>query len=552
MNSVQDSVCEILGLKFNPFVPASSTDVYFFTQETREILDELYYGIVSRKGFMLLLGEVGVGKTSLLLQLLKRIGEEESQRIDTAWVFNTSLGPKDFLLAIAQDFGIELLDTSSVSSIINELYHHFLKINREGGNCAIVVDEAHNLPFESLETLRMLSNLEGDGTKLVQIVLAGQPELETKLNLPELRQLKSRIYIFRVLYPFNKKETELYVNYKLSSAGSQIRLSDSARDLLYALTHGNPRMIHLIMDRALHLLALQGDFVINENILRDAALDIAKYNKEVKERLSRLASRKKLVITVGGLFLIGVLIGLSLSLFKGGWRGLLALKDGRAPASHLISSQRSHSAVAIGGTQKGHPPKAQGPVLHNSGGKKGPVQPSNEEKKGRLKSAPSPVDPLTLKCREFLRPFSLISLEGTFKRAILKGDIEIFLQSLPRDISLIGIKRLPRDAQFPFSAFPWKKYTSHPPDYVVLWRPPFHIDKKYPADSPTADKLAVQKMLKEMGYYRGPWDGKFGHRTLDAIKRFQEKMGLPVTHGLDERTLFWLCVEYEHMKRKKV
>ncbi len=519
VNNIQDSICEVLGLKFNPFVPASATEVYFFTQETREILEEFYYGIVSRKGFMLLLGEVGVGKTSLLLQLLKKI-EEDSPSIHTAWVFNTSLGPHDFLMAIAKDFGIEIKDNTSISTIINELYNYFLTVNKEGGNCAILVDEAHNLPFESLETLRMLSNLEGEGTKLVQIVLAGQPELETRLNTPELRQLRSRIYIFRILYPFSERDTELYISYKLSSAGSQIRLSRDGKKLLYRLTGGNPRLIHLVMDRVLHILALTNDFTITKEVVTKAARDIARYNIDIKARLSSPNSRRRAMFWI---FLIITAISM----------GVLFSFYVKLPQDLFLHFRSSRAQVDRKKVSLSSSPPASPSVS--------PVQ-----KGKKYRNSDIPVE-----FRDFLKPMSLLSLYPCLKDAVGKRDIEIFSSRLPQGMVLLYLKKIPLNSSIFFSYFPWKKYTGEPPPYLVLWRPPFHINKRYPASSPATDKLAVQKMLKDLGYYKGSWDGKFGRKTLQAIKRFQQRMGLPVTDGLDDRTLFWICIEYEKMNRKR-
>ncbi len=513
VNGIQDSICNILGLKFNPFAPASATEVYFFTQETREILEEFYYGITSRKGFMLLLGEVGVGKTSLLLQLLKKIEEDPSSNIHSAWIFNTSLGPRDFLSAIASDFGLEIKDSTSVSSIINELYDYFLKVNREGGNCAIVVDEAHNLPFESLETLRMLSNLEGEGTKLVQIVLAGQPELEAKLNTPQLRQLRSRIYIFRILSPFNERDTELYVSYKLSSAGSQIRLSKETKEFLYRVTGGNPRLIHLLMDRVLHILALNNSFTITRDVLKRAAQDMARYNIDIKEKLSSSSAKRKWIFWVL-LLVCAVACGAVFSFYVRIPKHILPSPQ-NSPSRGLDKKVSSSRKVEVRSTKKDH---------------------TGNNLVGDIK--------------KFLEPTSLLKLAPMLREAISKKDVNIFSSQL-KGWTVLSLNKIPSTSSIFFSYFPWKKYTGEPPPYLVLWKPPFHINKKYPVSSPTADKLAVQKMLEELGYYKGPWDGKFGKKTLRAIKKFQIKMGLPITNGLDERTLFWICVEYARIKQKE-
>ena len=182
-----------LDLEFNPFPIATSTEGYFHTRDTDLVLKELLYGIESRKGFLLLTGEVGVGKTSLILQLLAELAK---LNVQFAWVFNTMLGKEELFIALARDFGLEVADGESISSTMDKLHKFFLAHNSRGVNCAIVIDEAHNLGPDSLEALRMLSNLEEGGVKLVQILLSGQPELLIRLQRPDMRQFLSRINIF--------------------------------------------------------------------------------------------------------------------------------------------------------------------------------------------------------------------------------------------------------------------------------------------------------------------------------------------------------------------
>lgn len=153
-------IFEALGLDKNPFSMAADTEGYFHTDATKQILDELAFGILSRKGFLLLTGEVGVGKTSLLYQLLKRL---EDERLVTSWIFNTMLNKEELLLAIARDFSLDPPKTANVAQLIEILQAYLVEQNAQNNNCAIIVDEAHNLSLPALEALRMLSNLEAGG-----------------------------------------------------------------------------------------------------------------------------------------------------------------------------------------------------------------------------------------------------------------------------------------------------------------------------------------------------------------------------------------------------
>ena len=164
-----------LGMQANPFPPGACKDFYFQTEATKRILDELFYGITARKGFLVLVGEVGLGKTSLLLQLLPRL---EQAGIRSAWVFNTILNKTELLAAIAKDYGLAVPPAPHLAELLDTLHTFFLKVHKDGSNCAIVIDEAHLLDFQAMEVLRMLSHLDLGGEKQVQILLAGHGRID--------------------------------------------------------------------------------------------------------------------------------------------------------------------------------------------------------------------------------------------------------------------------------------------------------------------------------------------------------------------------------------
>ena len=276
-------IFEALGLDKNPFSMAADTEGYFHTDTTKQILEELAFGILSRKGFLLLTGEVGVGKTSLLFQLLRRL---EAEDLVTSWIFNTMLNKEELLLAIARDFGLQAPKTANVAHLIELLHDFMVKQNSVDKNCAIIVDEAHNLSLPALEALRMLSNLEVGGRKLVQILLVAQPELKARMDEPKLRQLRSRVTIYRELIPFTLEETGMYVNFKLAGVSSRFKLSKVPLKILYAATLGNTRMVNLIVERALYAAAAFGDNELSIRALKAAVTEIASCQVEVAERLA--------------------------------------------------------------------------------------------------------------------------------------------------------------------------------------------------------------------------------------------------------------------------
>ena len=267
-----DRLLASLVLEFNPFSIAINQDSYYETAATRRIMELIVYGAETRKGFLLLSGEVGVGKSSLLLRLLARL---KARGMVSAMVVNSLLDKRELLESICADFGLKQRSGLTTSHLLIVLHTFFLHQFKKGRNCVILVDEAHHLGFEALESLRMLANLETGGVKLVQVVICGQPELREELQTPRLRQFASRISIAADLPSLTRAETGGYVEFKLAQAGSQIRPSGQALDLLWQASLGNPRTVNLLMERCLYAMVARGRDVIDERIMRAAIQDLA-------------------------------------------------------------------------------------------------------------------------------------------------------------------------------------------------------------------------------------------------------------------------------------
>ena len=207
---------EFYGLRANPFNVNPDPRYLFLTRHTEEALACLTYGIQSRKGFVLLTGEVGTGKTTLINKLLEWL---RLQQVATAFIFNSRLNVPQFLDYMMADFGIPC-DSKAKSQILLRLYNWLLDRYRAGETAVLIVDEAQNLSEEVLEEIRMLTNLETFTEKLLQIVLVGQPELEQKLKQPQLRQLRQRLTLRAKTHPLTLEETKAYVQQRLRIAGS--------------------------------------------------------------------------------------------------------------------------------------------------------------------------------------------------------------------------------------------------------------------------------------------------------------------------------------------
>src|SRR6201981_649624 len=240
---------EFFGLRANPFNVNPDPRYLFLTRHTEEALACLTYGIQSRKGFVLLTGEMGTGKTTLINKLLEWL---RLQQVATAFIFNSRMNVPQFLDYMMADFGIPV-DSKSKSQILQRLYNWLLDRYRAGETAVLIVDEAQNLTDEVLEEIRMLTNLETFTEKLLQIVLVGQPELETKLKQPQLRQLRQRLTLRAKTHPLTVEETRAYVQQRLRIAGSDGRqiFDGDALSAVHKYSNGIPRVVNLLCEHCL-------------------------------------------------------------------------------------------------------------------------------------------------------------------------------------------------------------------------------------------------------------------------------------------------------------
>jgi general secretion pathway protein A len=241
---------KFFGLKASPFNVSPDPRYLYWTKATQEALSALTYGIQSRTGFILLTGEVGTGKTTLLNRVLDWLRD---QQVATAYVFNSQMPSVshlfDFIMA---DFEIPC-ESREKSQILLKLNQWLLDRHRAGKTSVLIVDEAQNLSEQTLEEIRLLTNLETSSEKLLQIVLSGQPELEEKLNLPQLRQLRQRIVFRCKTAALSREETYGYICERLRTAGSngQPIFSKEAMDVIYRYSCGVQRVVNLLCEHAL-------------------------------------------------------------------------------------------------------------------------------------------------------------------------------------------------------------------------------------------------------------------------------------------------------------
>ncbi len=262
---------KFFNLQTSPFGTSPDPRFLYMMPHTREALAGLEYGISERKGFTVLTGEVGTGKTTLLRSALGSLGQ---RRVHTSFVFNPLLDPLDFLEFVLTDFGLTP-NSRTKSGMLLQLNRWLIERYRAQETCVVVVDEAQNLSWELLEEIRLLTNLESSSEKLLQIVLSGQPELEDKLRHPSVRQLRQRIFLWCRTQSLTAEQTGEYIAERLRIAGTTNAIfSPEAVQLIYKYSLGIPRTINLICEHSLILGYVEQIPVIPGSLIAHVAADL--------------------------------------------------------------------------------------------------------------------------------------------------------------------------------------------------------------------------------------------------------------------------------------
>ena len=268
---------KFFGFKEPPFKLSPDPRFFFFSKRHDEAFSHILYGLKERKGFIVIIGEVGTGKTTLCRLLLSKVDPS----VRSALLFNPQLSTIELLQSINQDFGLKG-ESQSKKILLDELNHFLLDLLAQGGNALLIIDEAQLLSVECLEEIRLLSNLETDQEKLIQILLIGQPELKEKLAMKELRQLKQRISLIYEIEPLEREEVAAYIQARIAvaggespgegaAAGEKVRFDPKAVDRIYRFSGGYPRLINIVADQALLAAYVANTNHITESFVAQAA-----------------------------------------------------------------------------------------------------------------------------------------------------------------------------------------------------------------------------------------------------------------------------------------
>ncbi len=266
---------DYFGLKEKPFSIAPNPRYLYMSEQHQDALAHLLYGIQEGEGFVLLTGDIGTGKTTLCRSLLEQIPDY----VEVAYIFNPKLSALELLLSICDEFKVPLNpedNSLSIKQVIDKINGHLLDQHRRNRHSVLIIDEAQNLSIDVLEQIRLLTNLETNSKKLLQIILIGQPELREVFQKPELEQLAQRITARFHIGPLSLSEVENYLNHRVYVAGGSKRplFNKSAIKTLHKLTRGVPRLINTVSDRALLATYVHTQSQVSKKEIQSAAAEI--------------------------------------------------------------------------------------------------------------------------------------------------------------------------------------------------------------------------------------------------------------------------------------
>jgi general secretion pathway protein A len=538
---------QFYGLDEKPFALVPDPKYLFLSTSHREALAHLLYGIEEGEGFIQVIGHVGTGKTTLCRTLLQRVGPD----VEIAFIFNPSGSELELLAAISREFGLPS-DLRSRSELLDQLNRFLLERKATGRRPVLVIDEAQNLEPEVLEQIRLVSNLETEREKLIQIVLIGQPELEDNLSRADMRQLRQRVTVRWSLHPLDRREVGDYLDHRLRVAG--LREPDlftpGAVRAVYRASLGVPRLINAVADRALLAGYSCGTRCIDVRLVREAAKELP---------LSRPRAGYATLGLPAGVAAILMLGGLVLGLLYTAWD---PVRDGGAPALPPVASD----ATRVGEATAPQPVSLETLsaaqdlerllVVESSRSSAAAALDALVNVWGYSASLDQEIDPNLFAgvVSEFssLRVFATLSTKNQLERVNLPAILELELS--PGERRYAAVLALEGDGQVLLALGP-RSFQVSSLDLDRLWTGrTFFLWTNFeslPALAPGMNGSAVrwlQARLTDLGYLqRGDASGEFDAYTAGAIRRFQTEYALEQTGevGPDSLIALYQALQYE-------
>ncbi|MCP3951668.1 MAG: AAA family ATPase, partial [Desulfobacterales bacterium] len=480
--SEESGYLEYFSLKHNPFPVAPDDENFYISEHIEEILVEIVHGILSRKGFMVLTGDIGLGKTTISRRI---IGILEEKGVETSLVFQTAYQDAALLREINRDFGFKS-DSLDLGDQLGSLNDFLLKQTQSGKNCAIVIDDAQNLNQKSLEMVRMISNLEADQQKLVQILLIGQPELLETLNSKELRQLKSRIIVRKEAQPLSVTELKNYIIFKLNLAGNNgtTTLKKNALRRLHHFSRGNLRLSNILMDRCLCVAFLYNTRKINRQIVNEAFKDL---------QPPRPVPVKKKVVACLAVVLLMVLCG-----------GFLYIGQPHSPLSAAPEVGQHKIAAPV------QPPSDQ--LLAARAAPDQPVV------KKTVPKTPAGSDTIPAPVSAFMDVHGLSWFTAEFLQALLTDQVAgvgaaIFEKT---GYQLVQFQNVPVDISGQHDILAYPSPDDGREKFYLFWRPKLRVPVFYYSYQGTEIR-GLQEMLAKFDLYNDTIDGNVGKNLMKAV-----------------------------------
>jgi len=508
-------------LKGAPFSIAPDPRYLFMSERHREALAHLLYGIGSGGGFVLLTGEIGAGKTTVCRCFIEQVPDN----CRLAYIFNPKLTVAELLQSVCEEFRIEVpAGQGGVKAYVDAINDYLLAAHAQGRNNVLVIDEAQNLSADVLEQLRLLTNLETSERKLLQIILIGQPELRTMLARPELEQLAQRVIARYHLGPLSEPETGAYIAHRMAVAGFQGApvFPASVVPTVHRLTHGVPRRINLLCDRALLGAYVENSREVTRKILRTAAAEVFAGETAAPARASRWP-------LVAG----GVLAGAALSA-AAAWQVLP-----HGPAQHVTSAAVTAPAVKIkplpaaasaaqAGLPAGHADEAS--ALRALAGLWGEALPAGEPCQAALR--------LNLRCHQGKGGlFELRQLDRPAVLTLREGGKTTYAVLTGMDEHAATFEANGKRERIDLAALALR-FTG---EFTTFWKAPRNLRDQLAAgdQGPDVDWLAAQ-LARLDGAAPPPAQQAFGTHTQELLRAFQAKQHLKADGVAGPRTFMRL------------